>query len=77
MDWFDDTYFFDKSSLRVAHVTDCHLFADKDGEYFGVNTALYFEKALAHMATQHLDCVIFGGDLTQDHSFESYLLFSD
>lgn len=77
MAWFDDKHTFNKSVLRIAHVTDCHLFADKDGEYFGVNTASHFEQALAHMAQKLLDCVIFGGDLTQDHSFESYLLFSE
>jgi Icc protein len=77
MVWFNDAYTFNKASLRLAHVTDCHLFADKSSEYFGVNTAKHFELALAHMALQSLDGVIFGGDLTQDHSLESYLLFSD
>ena len=77
MAWFDESYTFDKPSLTIAHVTDCHLFADRTGEYFSVNTAAHFEQALAHMATQQLDCVIFGGDLTQDHSFESYLLFKE
>jgi len=77
MAWFDEAYSFDKSSLNIAHITDSHLFADKSGEYFNVNTAKHFEKSLAHIAKQKPDCVIFGGDLTQDHSFESYLLFSD
>ena len=77
MAWFDDTYTFNKPSLRIAHVTDCHLFADRNAEYFGVNTATYFQQALEHMALQQLDAVVFGGDLTQDHSVESYLLFSE
>ncbi|AUL73725.1 3',5'-cyclic-nucleotide phosphodiesterase [Pseudoalteromonas sp. 13-15] len=77
MAWFDEPYLIDKSSLRIAHITDCHLFSNKAGEYFGVNTANYFEQALAHMAKQSLDFVIFGGDLTQDHSAESYFLFSE
>ena len=77
MAWFDGTYTFDKSSLCIAHITDSHLFADKNGEYFNVNTAAHFEQALARIAEQPVDCVIFGGDLTQDHSFESYLLFSE
>ncbi|WP_282131611.1 metallophosphoesterase [Pseudoalteromonas aliena] len=77
MGWFNEPYRFNTSSLRIAHITDCHLFTDKADEYFGVNTAAHFEQALAHMATQALDGVIFGGDLTQDHSFESYLLFSE
>ena len=77
MAWFDDTYTFNKPSLRIAHVTDCHLFADKNAEYFGVNTATHFQQALEHMSLQQLDAVVFGGDLTQDHSVESYLLFSE
>jgi 3',5'-cyclic-AMP phosphodiesterase len=77
MAWFDDVYTFKQSSLRLAHITDSHLFADKNGEYFGVNTAQHFAKALAHMAQQQLDGVIFGGDLTQDHTAESYLLFAE
>ena len=76
MAWFDEHYHFNRSSLRVAHITDSHLFADPNAEYFNVNTAAHFAQALAHMATQSLDAVIFGGDLTQDHSFESYLLFA-
>ena len=47
MAWFDGTYTFDKSSLCIAHITDSHLFADKNGEYFNVNTAAHFEQALA------------------------------
>ncbi|MBH0047241.1 metallophosphoesterase [Pseudoalteromonas sp. NZS11_1] len=77
MAWFDDTYTFDKSSLCIAHITDSHLFADKSSEYFNVNTADHFEQALANIAKKSIDCIIFGGDLTQDHSFESYLLFSE
>lgn len=77
MAWFDDSVYFSKSSLRLAHITDSHLFADPNGEYFNVNTAEHFAKALAHMAKQSLDGVIFGGDLTQDHSFDSYLLFAE
>lgn len=76
MAWFDEIVLFNTTQLRLAHITDCHLFADPQGEYFRVNTAEHFSRALAHMAEQSLDAVIFGGDLTQDHSFESYLLFA-
>lgn len=77
MAWFDEHYHFNRLSLRVAHITDSHLFAEPNAEYFNVNTAAHFAQVLAHMATQSLDAVIFGGDLTQDHSFESYLLFAE
>lgn len=76
MAWFDEYATFNRSQLHLAHITDCHLFADPQAEYFAVNTAEHFSRALAHMAEQPLDAVIFGGDLTQDHSFESYLLFA-
>ena len=51
--------------------------SNKDAEYFGVNTAEHFVKALADIAKQQPDALIFGGDLTQDHSFNSYLLFAE
>ncbi|BDF95327.1 metallophosphoesterase [Pseudoalteromonas sp. KAN5] len=76
MAWFDVHATFKHNQLRLAHITDSHLFADPQGEYFSVNTAEHFSRALAHMAAQSLDAVIFGGDLTQDHSIESYSLFA-
>jgi Icc protein len=76
MAWFDECVTFATKTLKLAHITDSHLFAQHDGEYFGVNTAAHFAACLSHMATQDLDCVIFGGDLTQDHTQESYLLFA-
>lgn len=76
MAWFDDSLKLDTKTLKLAHITDSHLFAQSDGEYFGINTAQHFAACLSHMATQNFDCVIFGGDLTQDHSQESYTLFA-
>ena len=76
MAWFSDAYHFEKSQLTVAHITDCHLFKDQSGEYFGVNTAEYFARCLAAIAEHQVDCVVFGGDLTQDHSRDSYQLFA-
>ncbi len=77
MAWFSDAYHFDKTTLKIAHITDCHLSKDRKGEYFNVNTAEYFSRCLAAMANLQLDCVIFGGDVTQDHSSESYQLFAE
>jgi len=76
MAWFDESLKFETKTLKLAHITDSHLFAQSDGEYFGVNTAEHFAACLSHMAKKNLDCVIFGGDLTQDHSQESYNLFA-
>lgn len=77
MAWFDDVYEFNKSSLRLAHITDCHLFAEQSECYFGVNTATNFSRCLVDIAKIDVDAIIFGGDLTQDHSFNSYLVFAD
>lgn len=77
MAWFDGVYRFTKSSLKIAHITDCHLFSDSKQAYFGVNTFDYFTRTIKHCATQNPDAVIFGGDLTQDHSLDSYLLFAE
>lgn len=77
MAWFDLAYQFESDSLKLAHFTDCHLFATEQGEYFSVNTANKLKTALAYLAKQPLDAVIFGGDITQDHSAQSYHLFAE
>ena len=76
MAWFEQEAKFNSEVLKLAHVSDSHLFASRSGEYFRVNTAEHFLACLTDMATQNLDGVIFGGDLTQDHSVESYSLFA-
>jgi Icc protein len=76
MAWFENKYQFDKAVIKIAHITDCHLFSDGTGTYFSVNTADNFQKTLDYLATLELDAIIFGGDLTQDHSDASYQLFA-
>ena len=76
MAWFDDELCFDKPQLRFAHITDCHLFSQLDECYFGVNCCDSLRLVLADLAQHTLDFVVFGGDLTQDHSFASYQLFA-
>ncbi|OHU90630.1 MULTISPECIES: metallophosphoesterase [Pseudoalteromonas] len=76
MAWFDDTHHFKKSRIKLAHITDSHLFADPQGQYFDINTAEYLKQVLQQLTQYEIDGVIFGGDLTQDHSVASYELFS-
>ena len=76
MAWFNEVFRFDNTTLRIGHCSDCHLFAHPNDEYFNVNTAYNFSRTLAAMAKESFDAVIFGGDLTQDHSLESYQLFA-
>ena len=74
--WFNRSTNIDSSVLNIVHITDCHLFEDEAGEYFKVNTAKNFKKALDFIATIDCDAIIFGGDLTQDHTEQSYHLFA-
>lgn len=76
MAWFSKTSHFDTQTLRIAHFTDSHLFADNQGTYFDVNTADYLWQVLQDIKQQNLDCAVFGGDLTQDHSCASYAYFA-
>lgn len=77
MGWFDERYQINKSSITIAHFTDCHLFSHNSGEYFDVNTAQALKKTLKDIKNKKPDFAIFGGDLTQDHTLESYERFVD
>ncbi|CAH9053594.1 3',5'-cyclic adenosine monophosphate phosphodiesterase CpdA [Pseudoalteromonas holothuriae] len=76
MAWFKQAHYFEKSHLKLAHITDSHLFAHRKGLYFDVNTADNLRAVLSQLALQQLDAVVFGGDLTQDHTIASYTLFA-
>lgn len=76
MTWFDETLVINKHHVKVAHISDSHLFASKQGCYFDVNTAEHFAKTLDGLVAEQVDVVIFGGDLTQDHTLGSYQLFA-
>ncbi|WP_046003044.1 metallophosphoesterase family protein [Pseudoalteromonas rubra] len=77
MAWFKQSHQFSAAQLRLAHITDSHLFGSREGCYFEVNTAAHFVSVLDALAGEGLDGVVFGGDLTQDHSAESYALFAE
>ena len=76
MAWFEQIYTFETRHLKLAHFTDCHLFAHRKGEYFSVNTASNLAETFEFLASQQLDAAIFGGDITQDHTAESYRMFA-
>ncbi|TMP29648.1 3',5'-cyclic-nucleotide phosphodiesterase [Pseudoalteromonas rubra] len=77
MAWFEQSHQFSGAELRLAHITDSHLFGTREGCYFEVNTAAHFSRVLDALAGEQLDGVVFGGDLTQDHSSASYALFAE
>ena len=62
----------------LAQFSDCHLFADKQATHLGANVWQNLTLVLADIAERNdIDCVVFTGDLTQDHSELSYQHFAD
>lgn len=67
-----------KKKLTIAQVTDCHLFADKSQLHCGANVYNNLYCVLKHIQVfDKPDCIVFTGDLTQDHTEESYQQFRD
>ena len=67
-----------KTPFVLAQISDCHLLHDSDGRHCGANVL----QNLAHVLNdieQNVkpDCIVFTGDLTQDHSETSYQHFAD
>lgn len=64
------------NSIKIAQLSDCHLFADQQGLHFGANVYNNLLTVLSAIANNaEIDLVIFTGDLSQDHSAASYQLF--
>jgi Icc protein len=62
--------------FTIAQFSDCHLFADKSAEHFGANVWENLTQVLFDIAKRdNIDCAVFTGDLTQDHSEVSYQNF--
>jgi len=62
--------------LVIAQYSDSHLFADVNGLHCGTNVYQNLIKVLTNIVhNDAIDVVIFTGDLTQDHSKESYQNF--
>ncbi|WP_235869866.1 3',5'-cyclic-AMP phosphodiesterase [Veronia nyctiphanis] len=65
--------------IRLLQITDTHLFSDEQGSLLGVNTLDSFRAVVdvVRQETQSFDAVIATGDLSQDHTTESYRRFVD
>lgn len=63
--------------FRVVQISDCHLFADKEGKLLGLNTEFSLGMVLEKVRTeQHtIDAILATGDLSQDGSLASYERF--
>ncbi|NMP15966.1 metallophosphoesterase [Thalassotalea sp. Y01] len=64
-------------TMSVAQISDCHLYEDKSALHYGANVFDNLQRILDELGKlAHLDAIVFTGDLTQDHSLGSYLLFN-
>ena len=61
---------------RLVHISDCHLVAEPDGWFCGVQPYRQLELLFAAVLSNPPDAVILTGDLTQDHSLASYQLIA-
>ena len=60
----------------IAQFSDCHLFSDKNASHLGANVWQNLLRVLADIAKRNnIDCAVFTGDLTQDHTELSYKYF--
>ncbi len=65
-----------RTAFTIAQFSDCHLFADKNSKHFGANVWQNLTEVLTDIAQHNnVDCAVFTGDLTQDHSERSYQYF--
>lgn len=65
-------------NLAFLQITDTHLFADRDKDLLGIKTVQSFEAVVAHAKKYpHCQAILSTGDLSQDHSSDSYIGFSN
>lgn len=65
--------------VRIAQITDCHIFNDADGCLLGLNTRDSFEAVCDRLKLEEWrpDALLATGDLSQDASPESYKYLAD
>lgn len=65
-----------KKHMKIAQISDCHLFANTNELHCGANVYNNLYHVLERIQRiEQPDCIVFTGDLTQDHSKESYQQF--
>jgi Icc protein len=60
------------ASLRIAQITDTHLYADPDGRLLGLNTRHCLRQVVALAGRRAPQLVVATGDLTHDASSDAY-----
>jgi len=64
--------------LQLLQITDTHLFSDRGKDLLGIKTLESYEAVVKHASRYAAACqaVLSTGDLSQDHSRQSYLDFT-
>lgn len=75
----DITLNVEQETIKLLQITDTHLFCADDGRLLSVNTAESFTAVVEEIGVQNIeyDAIIATGDISQDHSPESYQRFLD
>jgi len=60
--------------LRIAQITDTHLYADPDGRLLGLNTRVCLQQVVQLAARRHPGIAVATGDLSHDASPQAYRL---
>ncbi|MDN2664306.1 3',5'-cyclic-AMP phosphodiesterase [Psychromonas sp. 14N.309.X.WAT.B.A12] len=68
-----------EGDIKLLQITDTHLFADSEKDLLGIKTVTSYDAIIKHAAKYAGQCaaVLCTGDLSQDHSAQSYVDFSD
>lgn len=69
----------EKGDLSLLQITDTHLFADREKNLLGIKTVDSYDAVVKHAEkySGKCDAILSTGDLSQDHSIQSYLHFSE
>lgn len=65
-----------KQAYRVAQLSDCHLLAAFNDTYQQIQPAVHLAAIVDTLIAEQPDAVLLTGDVTQDHSAESYRLLA-
>lgn len=67
-----------QGDLPLLQITDTHLFSDRKKDLLGIKTVQSYEAVVEHASRYSSDClaVLSTGDLSQDHSPQSYIDFT-
>ena len=67
-----------QGDLPLLQITDTHLFSDREKDLLGIKTVQSYEAVIEHASRYSSDClgVLSTGDLSQDHSPQSYIDFT-